>query len=1159
VFPATITPGSSLAVSLDWNTVTGAPIATGSYTTQLDINHDAPVSGTHILVDVSFVVNVEVYIASGISTYTTSNLSGLTSTSFTLRHSASGSVAVTLTKSTASWLTISPTSFTFNGVADQLVTLTCSTSGLTSQDYTATVTYSYTITSNTVSQIVSLTFSVYSVPVVPVLLPAVTTTTSLTQGWSSGGDGTPSPGQPITGYEFSWKLTSDSTYTIQSTSMALETTLSASQLTSYTVRVRAQNVIGWSAYASAVVITQGSVCAPISSTVSFANIFSDSVDVLFSDGNNAKTGTVAPTSYSVAVSPLGSAFAVIATSSSDYSLTVSGLTAGVSYTFSVTIVNAVGSSTAVTGSLRTPTCTSTSTTVCSGHGTCSRVNTVESCSCSGIYFGSICQSSCPTSSSSVCSGHGSCDTFGVCACSSGYVSSDCSLQCTCPDPLQVCSYTTTKVCTCPTGYVPNSANTACFACPGGTSNPCSGVGICSFGTSSAVCECPSTHAGASCQVACTNGCSNHGVCQSDGICACDEGFIGNDCSMPCPVSNSLICNDHGTCSEISSTAVCTCEALWGESDCGVQCPGTTGSTPCSDHGTCNATSSGVSCECRLGWSGEDCYVNDNAIGATDGVVISAAASLAIFIVWGAEDVDMSTYNPLDGESHPTVLWDSSFVPSDSEAQIFLRDFCVYMKSEDIINLVRPEMTDCFFDLFATWAEDNTYGFPVDQGTFDLAMSQFLEGDGSDHTSRTGFVSNSMSWFQMKVTTYTRAAQSGQGLFPTYEYWESWMKDINSQAPASCNKAFQTANEYPTMIVELAFIEGTILEIQVAVSSAFGAVVLFTGNIFLALMGIFMVLFVVTALLAFMVLMNWTMGAVEAVCLSIIVGMSVDYALHIGHALVHSDYFDRVGRARDSITMVGMSVLGGATTTVGSMVVLMFCTIHTFVVMGLIMIMTIVWSVLASMGTMLCASSMIGPQGHQGDIVYFFRYVLCCREKPKVNWKHSHQEDVTQAILNRHGTMKNLNIAAIPENEGFQKIVGHTRTLSRGFVASPNSGHTRTLSSGSVASPNSVKINTNQKPNSGPQLKQPPRSSRPSVAAKEANKPPAVLTRPAVAEKQSSRPSVTQKVKLPTAKKAGPPIKLQSQPSFSFIAADEIDLVEQNAGEDDAHYDPYKGL
>jgi hypothetical protein len=105
----------------------------------------------------------------------------------------------------------------------------------------------------------------------------------------------------------------------------------------------------------------------------------------------------------------------------------------------------------------------------------------------------------------------------------------------------------------------------------------------------------------------------------------------------------------------------------------------------------------------------------------------------------------------------------------------------------------------------------------------------------------------------------------------------------------------------------------------------------------------------------------------------------------------------------------------------------------------------------------------------------------------------------------------------------------------------------------------VKINTNQKPNSGPQLKQPPRSNRPSVAAKEANKPPAVLTRPAVAEKQSSRPSVTQKVKLPTAKKAGPPIKLQSQPSFSFIAADEIELVEQNAGGDDAHYDPYKGL
>ena len=62
----------------------------------------------------------------------------------------------------------------------------------------------------------------------------------------------------------------------------------------------------------------------------------------------------------------------------------------------------------------------------------------------------------------------------------------------------------------------------------------------------------------------------------------------------------------------------------------------------------------------------------------------------------------------------------------------------------------------------------------------------------------------------------------------------------------------------------------------------------SGNGWLCLMSLGMMLFVIVGMLAFFVLMGWTLGAVEAVCLSIIVGLSVDYALHIGHSYVHSE-------------------------------------------------------------------------------------------------------------------------------------------------------------------------------------------------------------------------------------------------------------------------------
>ena len=64
-----------------------------------------------------------------------------------------------------------------------------------------------------------------------------------------------------------------------------------------------------------------------------------------------------------------------------------------------------------------------------------------------------------------------------------------------------------------------------------------------------------------------------------------------------------------------------------------------------------------------------------------------------------------------------------------------------------------------------------------------------------------------------------------------------------------------------------------------------------------------------------------LAAIEAVGVTIFVGMSVDYCLHTAHAYSHSESETRRGKVTDALTHMGISILGAFVTTVGSTVFL----------------------------------------------------------------------------------------------------------------------------------------------------------------------------------------------------------------------------------------------
>ena len=70
---------------------------------------------------------------------------------------------------------------------------------------------------------------------------------------------------------------------------------------------------------------------------------------------------------------------------------------------------------------------------------------------------------------------------------------------------------------------------------------------------------------------CTSNCSGNGTCDSSGICKCNLGYTGTDCSVQavkkCPTNNaSLVCSGNGTC----NSGICTCNSGYTGTDCAAQ-------------------------------------------------------------------------------------------------------------------------------------------------------------------------------------------------------------------------------------------------------------------------------------------------------------------------------------------------------------------------------------------------------------------------------------------------------------------------------------------------------------------------------------------------------------------------------------------------------------
>eukprot|EP00357_Protocruzia_adherens_P000973 CAMPEP_0115006634 /NCGR_PEP_ID=MMETSP0216-20121206/20623_1 /TAXON_ID=223996 /ORGANISM="Protocruzia adherens, Strain Boccale" /LENGTH=954 /DNA_ID=CAMNT_0002373267 /DNA_START=205 /DNA_END=3072 /DNA_ORIENTATION=- len=354
-------------------------------------------------------------------------------------------------------------------------------------------------------------------------------------------------------------------------------------------------------------------------------------------------------------------------------------------------------------------------------------------------------------------------------------------------------------------------------------------------------------------------------------------------------------------------------------------------------------------------------------GETDGFI-------KVNIVYGIDGLDRSDVRAYDVESIGDVEWDNNFDLSPKANQERMIEVCSLVKNSP---LVQDQIIECFMADFKTWITNDgadSTAFPVEPSQFHTKMREYLKGPGYEHQAqnRVGYVGNRMR-YAVIYTVAVGKMEVYEYMYPRWEDWEDFAEEINKNSPAGMNNAYQTSTMWQFMIAERALVRNAIQGMLIAGSISFVVLIMSTLNLVLAVYAITAIIGIVISVLAFAFMLGWEFGMVVAIAVVILIGFSVDYAVHICHAYVESQAETRAEKTRDALRKMGISILGGAITTFGTGAILFLTTLVFFQRFAWVISATIIFAVMWAMVFLPALLIICGPQGETGNLkVWYFK-------------------------------------------------------------------------------------------------------------------------------------------------------------------------------------------
>eukprot|EP01155_Anaeramoeba_flamelloides_P029881 Anaeramoba_flamelloidesa85769_1239.p1 GENE.a85769_1239~~a85769_1239.p1 ORF type:complete len:1139 (-),score=286.33 a85769_1239:191-3607(-) len=384
-----------------------------------------------------------------------------------------------------------------------------------------------------------------------------------------------------------------------------------------------------------------------------------------------------------------------------------------------------------------------------------------------------------------------------------------------------------------------------------------------------------------------------------------------------------------------------------------------------------------------------------------------------YFQWGIKGLDREGVDPLAVEHLGKVIYNSDWKPHSKASQEWVIEFCERAREKFDGTLFREGQGNCFMEDFRDWVTDETlaggtYTFPVEEDEFEPLLNDFT------NWARGAIVATEVVNAQMYLpTSYERSIgfdrDTGELKYYAVEFnmemsmtatalkqreffdeIEEFLDTINKEAPEGMDMVSTVSWSWMEMLTDETLISVALGTIFVSVGVAYLIIVVSTDNIISSFFAILSISGVVVTIVGMMVSIGWKLELITSVCLTVIVGISVDYVVHFCHAYTISTHDTPFAKLRDAMTNLGISVTAAAATTLISTFIMFFNWSPFFLKFGLFIWMTIISSALWSF-FFFFTLLLYGPTGDTGKLSVYFKRVFMKKSYQKYLEKKNNKQ------------------------------------------------------------------------------------------------------------------------------------------------------------------------
>ncbi|OWF55417.1 protein dispatched homolog 3-like [Mizuhopecten yessoensis] len=256
-----------------------------------------------------------------------------------------------------------------------------------------------------------------------------------------------------------------------------------------------------------------------------------------------------------------------------------------------------------------------------------------------------------------------------------------------------------------------------------------------------------------------------------------------------------------------------------------------------------------------------------------------------------------------------------------------------------------------------------------------------------------YYGNKMKYMMVSINTTINRFTTGyaEGI-PKVERWENFIQSEVGKMPTGLQGGFQlTRSIWHWLYIQKEMEKNAVTGIAVGVSLAFPILCLSTMNVIVGSLATLSICCTTICVIGVIPTAGWRLGLLTSLNMTMLVGLAVDYVVHLAEGYRNSLHKDRLHRTRDMLEEMATSVFSGACTTLGAALFMFLAKITFFMQFGIFLFCTIGFSLFFSLGLFSVLMGLIGPQNDTGSLRPIFNFIkrtlkkcLCWRKSKVVN-------------------------------------------------------------------------------------------------------------------------------------------------------------------------------